>query len=215
MPQLLHGDHELGHRLELELRDEARRPQHAQRVVDERHLGLERRAQPVRREVGGAREGVDELGVGQPDRHRVHGEVTAREIGLEIVGELDLGLAALGTVDLGPERGDLDDDAFLLAADGAEALSLQPHVVGPRAHDALDRIRARARGDVDVGGRTIEQRVTHAAADEEALVPRLGEQPRELLDRRRRVEVRAQSGGSVGHADHSRRWPSHAAQTSE
>ena len=164
--------------LELELRDEARRAQHAQRVVDERDLGGERRAQPPRREVGGTAERIDELGVGQSDRHRVDGEVAAREIRLEVVGERDLGLAALGSVDLGAEGGDLDPHAVLLAADGAEPLSLEPHVVCPRAHDALDHVRARVGGDVDVFRRPIEQRVAHAAAHQVALVTGLGEAAR-------------------------------------
>ena len=99
---------ELGIGLEAELRDEPRRAQHAQRVVEERDLGRERRAQAPRREVDRAAERVDELGLGQPQRHRVDGEVAAREVGLDVVGERDLGLAALGAVDLGAERGDLD-----------------------------------------------------------------------------------------------------------
>ena len=127
--------------LEPELRDEARRAQHAQRVVEERHLGRERRAQPPGGEVGRAAEGVDELGLGEPQRHRVDGEVAAREVGLDVVGEHDLGLAALGPVHLGAERGDLDRRAVLATADGAEPLALEPDVIGPRAHDRARRRR--------------------------------------------------------------------------
>ena len=55
----------------------------------------------ARREVGRAAERVDELGLGERERHRVDGEVAARQVGLDVVGERDLGLAALGAVDLG------------------------------------------------------------------------------------------------------------------
>ena len=64
--QLADRGNELGIGLEPELRDEPRRPQHAQRVVEERHLGRERRAEPPGREVGRAAERVDERRVGQP-----------------------------------------------------------------------------------------------------------------------------------------------------
>ena len=95
--------------------------------------------------------GSTSSGSGRRDRHRVDGEVAPREVGLDVVGERDLGLAALRPVDLGAERGDLDPDAVLLAADGAEALPLEPHVVGPRPHEPLDDVGAGVGGDVDVG----------------------------------------------------------------
>ena len=55
---------DLGDGLEPEARHEARRAQHAQRVVREGLLGGQWRAQPVRGEVGETVEGVDELEVG-------------------------------------------------------------------------------------------------------------------------------------------------------
>ena len=64
---------------------------------------------------------------------------------------VDLGLAALGPVHLGAERRDLDAHAVLAAADGAEALALEPDRVGPRPHDALDDVGTGVGRDVDVG----------------------------------------------------------------
>ena len=55
---------------------------------------------------------VDELGPVlriERDRHRVDREVAPREIGLDVVGERHLRLAALGPVHVGAERRDLED----------------------------------------------------------------------------------------------------------
>ena len=134
-----------------ELRDEARGAEHAQRIVEERHLGRERRAQPTRGEVGRAAERVDEHGLREPQRHRVDGEVAPREVGLDVVGEHDLGLAALGAVHLGAERRDLERGAVLATADGAEPLTLQPDRVGPRPHEPLHHVGPGVGRDVDVG----------------------------------------------------------------
>ena len=61
--------------LEREAGGEAGGAQHAQRVVAEGDLGVERRAQPSRRQVAQPVEGVDQLHVGQAQRQRVDGEV--------------------------------------------------------------------------------------------------------------------------------------------
>ncbi len=164
-------------------RHEARRAQHAQRIVLEGHLGRQRRAQPAGREVGQSVEGIDERGVVERDRHRVHGEVPSRQIGHDVVGERHLRLAALGPVHIGAERRDLEPLAVLLAADRAEPLALQPHRVGPRAHRGFDRIGSGVGRDVDVDVVAVEQGVAHAAADEVGAVPALGEPRRKLLRR--------------------------------
>ncbi len=117
------------------------------------------------------------------DRHRVHREVAPREIGLDVVGEGDFGLAALGPVHVGAERRDLEPLAVLLAPDGAEALTLQPDRVGPRTHQCLDRVGAGTGGDVDVGDVAVEQCVTDAAPDEIHLMAGGLEARRELLRR--------------------------------
>ena len=158
--------HELGHRLEPEAGDEARRPQHAQRVVGERDVGRERRAQPALREVDRAVERVDEQRVGQAQRHRVDREVAAREIGLDVVAEHDLGLAALGVVHVGAERRDLALDAVDDRADRPEARADEHDAVADRPQQRLDRVRAgrRSRGRTRAW-RTLapEERVAHAS----------------------------------------------------
>ena len=75
--------------------------QHAQRVVEERVVGRQGRAEAPGREVDRTVERVDQLGLRQPERHRVHGEVAARQVGADVVGVGDLGLAALRPVRLG------------------------------------------------------------------------------------------------------------------
>ena len=150
--------------------DEPRGTQHPQRIVTERDLGAQRRAQAACGEVGEAAVRIDERFV-QPgfevERHRVDGEVAARQVGLDVVGVRDVGLAALGAVHVGAERRDLEGLAVLLAADGAEPLTLRPHRVGPWQRPARqpsrDGRRSRCRCQ---GRRTVEERVAHAPADE-------------------------------------------------
>ena len=64
----------------------------------------------------GAAVRVDECGIGDREPHRDHGEVAAAEVGLDVVGEPDLRLAALGPVHLRPVRGDLVDRRALAGA---------------------------------------------------------------------------------------------------
>jgi hypothetical protein len=95
--------------LEREARHEAGGAQHAQRVVPEGDLGVERRAQATRGQIAQPVEGVDQLHVGQAQRQRVDGEVPPRQVQLDVVAERHLGLARVGHVDLGPVGGDLED----------------------------------------------------------------------------------------------------------
>ncbi len=127
---------------------------------------------------------------------------------------LDLGLAAVRAVHLGAERRDLDEGVVLAAPDRAEALTLEPHRIGPPAARWLHRVGPRVRGDVDVGALAIEEGVAHAAADEVALVPGVGEQPRQLLRRRLRVEQRLETGRDRGHSHHCRLLGDQTCETS-
>ena len=95
--------------LEREAGREAGGAQHAQRVVAEGDLRVERRAQPSGRQVAQPVEGVDQLHVGQAQRQGVDGEVAPRQVDDDVVAEGHLGLARLGHVDLGPVRRDLVD----------------------------------------------------------------------------------------------------------
>ena len=145
--------------LEAERRDEARR--RAACAADRRRT-RSRATSGVRSrrvdEVGEAAERIDELGLVERDRHRVHREVAAREIGLDVVGERHLGLAAVGAVDVGAERRDLEPLAALLRTDRPEALALQPHRVGPARDDRARSRRARVGRDVDVEPRSRRSR---------------------------------------------------------
>ena len=136
--------------LEVELGDEPGRPEHAQRVVGEGHLGVQRRAQPVGGQVAEPVEGVDQLQLGKPQGHGVDGEVAAGQILLDRVPEHHLGLAGVGLVGLGPVGGDLVLLAATQEADGAEPLALGPHRVGPAGHRPLDVVRSGVGGEVEV-----------------------------------------------------------------
>ena len=63
---------------------EATKPE---RIVEERLLGGERCPEAPGREVDRAVERIDELGIGETQRHGVHGEVASREIRGDVVGE--------------------------------------------------------------------------------------------------------------------------------
>jgi hypothetical protein len=126
---------------------------------------------------------VDELRFRETQRHRVDREVAPGEIGLDVVAEGHLGLAALGPVHLRPERGDLHAQAVAFASDRAVPLTLEPDVVGPSTHEPLDLLRSRVGCEIDVGRDAIEERITDAAPDEVALVPCLDESAGDLLHR--------------------------------
>ena len=148
--------------------EEPRRAQHAQRVVGERLVRRQRCAQALGGKIGGATVRVDQLGLRQRQRHRVDREVAAREVGLDVVTEHDVGLARVGDVRLGAMRRDLVVAVALPAADRAEPLALQPDGVGPWPHDRLDVVGPRVGGEVevDLGRIAPEQEVTDTAADE-------------------------------------------------
>ena len=189
---------DLGIGFELERRDEPGRPQHPQRIVEERHLDRDGRPQPAGGEIGEAVERVDEIELRKRERHRVDGEVASREVGLDVVAEDDLGLAALGQVDVGPERGDLEAQALALRADGAEALALEPQVLGPAVEHRLDRIGTRVGREVDVVARQLPSgdRVAQPSTDEVEGVAGTREARRELHQRRVVVQVRRKTRGS-------------------
>ena len=183
-----HGGDRLNHRgigLEREGGHEPRGAQHAQRIIAERQLRTLRRAQALLGEVGETPERVDQFGLVERERHRVDCEVAARQVGLDVVGVGDLGLAALGVVHVGAERRDLERLAALLQADGAEALALQPDRVSPVAHDRLDGFGPRVGSDVDVvlGTQPVEEHIAHDPADEVRAVTSGLEPARERLGR--------------------------------
>ena len=110
-----HRGHDALGRRHAELRDEPGRAHHAQRIVGERDLRLERRVEHLGGEVTHAPVRIDEPTVGKPHRHRVDREVAPRQVGLDVVAERDRGLAMFLGVDLAAERGDLDERAVASA----------------------------------------------------------------------------------------------------
>ena len=77
-------------------------------------------------------EQVDELARRQPDRHRVDREVAPRQVAVERVAELHLGLAGRQVVRIAAVRRDLQLVVALAQADRAELAADVPHRVGPR-----------------------------------------------------------------------------------
>ena len=167
--------------------------------------GAQRGSQALGGKVGRPTERVDEAQLGQLERHRVDREVAPRQVGLDVVGELHLRLAALGPVHVGAKRGDLDAHPTHFASDGAETLSLEPHVIGPSTDESLDLVGPRAGRDVDVVMGQVEQGIANAAADEIALMVCLGEAPGQLEHRRRVIEDRLEPSGHL-HGAHCRGW---------
>ena len=180
--------------------------QHAQRIVGERHVGRERRAQPVRRQVAAPSNGSTSCGLGQAQRHRVDGEVAPREIGLDVVGEDDLGLAALGVVHVRAVRRDLARDVVDPGADRAEPRRLRATTASAhRSQQRLDRVGPGVGREVDVGrSRASVRAARHARSRRRGstrgpLGPRAA---RHLLDRRRGREQRLESRRERGHRPH-------------
>ena len=170
-------------------RDETRRSEHSQRIVGERLLRCEGRAQPVVHEkVGAPVERIDELGLGERQCHRVHGEVAARKIGLDRVGEFDSRLARVRVVGLGAVGRDLEGAVALPRPDRAEALALGPQCVGPSVQERLRLLGPSVGGEIDVRvlEGTVREQIADDATDEVQPVPGrgepLGQWPRLLED---------------------------------
>ena len=149
---------------------EAGRTQHAQGVVPEGDLRVQRGAQSSGGQVSEAVERVDELHLGQSQRQGIHREVPPGEVLDEVEPERHLGFARLGHVDLGPMRGDLEDVGTLAAPDRSEAGPERPDVVSPPPDEPLGLIGPGVGGEVVVAPalrRAGEQRVADGSAHEE------------------------------------------------
>ncbi|CAG6393505.1 conserved hypothetical protein [Actinacidiphila cocklensis] len=167
-------DH-LGGDLEVQLRREAGRTQHPQRVVGEGRLGGAGSAQQPGSEVVQAAVGVDEVVARQPHRHGVHREVPADQVLLDGVAVGHLRLARGPVVRLAAVGGHLDletaDPALgvlglLHAADGTEGDTDLPHRVRPRPQDLQYLLGARVGGEVQVVAEPAQQGVPYGAADQ-------------------------------------------------
>ena len=177
-----HRGHDLGRDDEAELGGEAGGAHHAERVVGEGVLRCARGAQHPFGEVDHAAVGVLERPRGDPDGHRVDGEVASAQVAGERVAEVDVGLAGVGVVGLGAVGRDLHLPRTLAAADGAEGATHVPDGVGPAGQQPLGRVGPCARGEVEVVLLPTDHRVADRAADQGQLLAGGGEAGAELVD---------------------------------
>ena len=192
--------------LEAELRGEPRRPHHPQRVVGEGLLREPRRPQDAMGEVDHPAVRVDELPGRHPHGHRVDGEVTATEVSLEGVSEVDRGLAGGRVVGVGAVRRDLHLELALAAADRAEGTSDVPRRVGPAGQQPLDLVGPGRGRQVEVVVPPAQHGVTDRTAHQGELVAGPLEHAAQLLDERADpVELGGHVALGVGQPDTSRR----------
>ena len=144
--------------------EEAEEAQHAQRVLldpldrvaDEADASVRQIPKAVERVVDVAR---------RIARQRVHGEIAPRRVGDPVVGERDLGAAAVG-FDVDAQRGDFE---MLVADHGGHRAVLDSGRDRANAggfQQRHHRFRPVGGGDVDVLDRPVGDGVAHAAADE-------------------------------------------------
>ncbi|MCY1406870.1 hypothetical protein D9M71_221500 [compost metagenome] len=161
--------------LEVELRREAHRPQHAHRVFEVTLLGRADQAHQAVADVAHAAGVVEDAFVGDVEVQRVDGEVAALGVifqgAVDVVAEDASGLVArrLAAVAVlvvlrmvGAEGGDLDDLAAEMHMHQLEAAADHPRI----AEFGADLLGRGAGGHVEILRRDAEQRVAHAAADD-------------------------------------------------
>ena len=186
-------------RRHLELRHEARGPEHPQRVVGERHLRVERRVQALGLEVLQPAEGVEQLSLRQTDGHRVDREVAPGQIRADVLPERHPGLAFVLRVDLLPERGDLELPVALAGAGRSELHALEVVAIRPPSQDLEGLLRRGVGGEVELGpGLTEEPRPDHAAHQVQLEPPRAEPVP-ELRGKGIDGQACALGDGRLGH----------------
>ncbi len=160
---------------EAQLRRESCGPQHPQRVVAEADVGIAGGPQHFTQQVLDSTRGVDELSLGNPQRHCVDGEVSAQEIRLEGIAEDDIGLAGHAVVAVGAVGRDLDLVAPDARTDRAELAADVPVRGDERAEDLEDVVGSGIRREVEVVRRAAQQRIAHRTAHDRELAARVGE----------------------------------------
>src|SRR6266542_2711984 len=136
----------------------------------------------MRVEVRLPAERIDELATGavlsRTPRHRVHGEIAARQIFLERIGEGDVVRAAMiRVVSLDAIGRDLDLVVARADDDRSEAVRVQGS-----GEELLDLLRRGIRRDVPVLWVDAADRVAHAAADDVRIVAGLVELRHDALN---------------------------------
>jgi hypothetical protein len=185
-----HGVHHSRRRPETQRRDEPGRAQHAQGVVREGGLGMERCVQDLGRQRLEATVRVEELSLRKPDRHGVDREVSAGQVDQDVLAERDVRLAFVVRVDLLAERGDLDAPAVLLGPHRPKPRTLHVFVVGPATQQACGLVGMRAGGEIDLSvvAPPTQEVVAHGSSHQVQLVSGRAEPLSEVAQDRFDVE---------------------------
>ena len=172
---LLHGGHDVGLDVEPQLGGEAGGAHDAQRVVVEGLHGAHGSPQHPGAQVVEPSARIDELKVGQPQRHGVDGEVAPSEIALKRVPVGDHRLAGADLVLLGAVGRRLHDRLALARPDRAELLADVPAGVAPGGQNPLGLLGTCGGRAVQIVRDDAEKGVTHRTPDEGELIPGTGE----------------------------------------
>ena len=149
---------------------EPEQPQHAQGILGERDLRIQRGPQDPGGQVGQPTVGIDRFHVHERQGDGVHGEVAPGEIGLDVVGERDLRFAGIVAVDLVAKGRYLDNVPVLAGSNSAERRSDAVDDVRPGLEYLGDPIRPGIGGEVVILQRPLEKGVTDRTANQEQLM---------------------------------------------
>ena len=172
---LLHGGHDVHLDVEPQLSGETRGAHDAQWVVVEGLHGAHGSPQHPGAQVVEPSARIDELEVGQPQRHGVDGEVAPSEIALKRVPVGDHRLAGADLVLLGAVGRRLHDRLALARPDRAELLADVPAGVAPGGQNPLGLLGTCGGCAVQIVRDDAEKGITHRAPDEGELIPGTGE----------------------------------------
>ena len=164
---------------ESELRDEARRAHHAQRVVSEGSFCGARGANAARDEIFDPVRDIDETQFGQHESERIDREIAPHKVAIDRVAELHLRLARIAAVRVGPVGRDFDGLAVHATGDGAEVPADIPHGLRESVENLAGLFGTRGGREVEVGDVSAEERIAHRPAHEGELVTRGLERVRE------------------------------------
>ena len=180
---------------EPQLRDETHGTHHAQRIVVEGLPRVDRRAQHAFGEIVRPAERIDEFEVGHAQRHRVDGEIAARQVALQRVAVVHLGLARIGIIRVGPVCGDLHLHlgAVGAPAHGPERAELAAHipepVMAPPLEDRFELVGTRRCAEIQIVRFSVQQQIAHRSSDQCQFIPSFGEQTPQFNGLRPHLEV--------------------------
>src|SRR5690606_980296 len=115
--------------------------------------------------------GVDGFYFRERYGHGVDGEVPAGEVDLDVVGELDAGLAGIVAVDLLAEGGHFNPVPVLDGADRAEGLPDGIDRASPTGEEPLDVIGPGIGGEIEIDLLpTVQEGIAHRPSDQVYLI---------------------------------------------